>query len=77
MRESCTIFILKDGDPRNLSEDNILFWGKVTLLDERDEQMSTGRELVMKLVRDGELDKPFRCRIIKTEKGAIFAMSAE
>lgn len=75
MRESCIIFILKDGNPKNLSEDNILFWGKVTLLNERNEQMSIGRELVMKLVRDGEMDKPFRCRIIKAEKGTIFAMS--
>ena len=75
MRESCTVFVLKDGDPKNLSEDNILYWGKVTLLNEGDEQMGVGRELVMKLARDGEMDKPFRCRVVKTEKETIFAMS--
>lgn len=70
MRESCTIFVLKDGDPNNLSEDNLISMGAYTVFSKSDWPIRIGDGLKMSIVREEMMDEPVQLKIVQIEEGA-------
>lgn len=64
MEESCKLYRVKDGDPKNLSEDNLISMGAHTIFNTGDCPVRTGDGLKMSLVREEMMDETVQLRII-------------
>lgn len=64
MRESCDLYLVTDGDPNNLSEDNLTSMGAHTVFSEDDRTVSIGDGLKMSIAHEEMLDEPVQLKII-------------
>lgn len=70
MEESCKLYLITDGNPKNLSEDNLASMGAYTVFGKDDRAVSVGDGLKMSIVREEMMDEPVQLKIVHIEKGA-------
>lgn len=70
MEESCKLYLVTDGDPKNLSEDNLISMGAYTVFSKSDWPIRIGDGLKMSIVREEMMDEPVQLKIVQVKEGA-------
>lgn len=70
MEESCKLYLITDGDPKNLSEDNLTSMGSYTVFSKDDRTVGVGDGLKMNIVHEEMMDEPIQLKIIQIKEEA-------